>query len=388
MATYNLNRFSRPGTLKRVEWRLLRQFLSPYETYFAGRRVALPPGEDEDAVDYDALVEVLMTPEADTPEDLANALYYVHEMAIEEGMDQLLDEAESQGLALDGGSDVTPAEIAIQVWLHDPELLERKHAEQYLYRPRSFEYYQTDRDDCHLDEPDRTTLAALEQALDRWFEKKRRGHGCRVFAYPRSEETWFLVRHGDPFRREPSLQEGEPAVVLYRPEKSDVAVYHSALGELRINARSKGEKELYRAHFGLHLFGDEEFFPGQGKYTLEPLRRDGEACLACGDISGLERVTLREIQYFWGGPHNEVEIRKADDLFAALKARDRSIPDSVRLRSAKFEVKFEGAKRPRMVTVRPPKIAQFTRDSDSSLIEQWLDGRGFIRSRQTADAAA
>jgi len=114
--------------------------------------------------------------------------------------------------------------------------------------------------------------------------------------------------------------------VFYRPEKHDVLVYEPSIGELRINAASKWEKDLYRRKFGLHLFGGEDFFSGTGEYTLEPLRTDGPAALVCTDVDGMEWIKLKEIHFFWGGSENEIEIRKASDVFAAFEARGRTLP--------------------------------------------------------------
>ncbi|SMG63349.1 hypothetical protein BMETH_16191116822, partial [methanotrophic bacterial endosymbiont of Bathymodiolus sp.] len=36
-----------------------------------------------------------------------------------------------------------------------------------------------------------------------------------------------------------------------------------------------------------------------------------------------------EFQIYWPGTHNEIEIRKAEDIFASLEARNRSIPMAV-----------------------------------------------------------
>jgi hypothetical protein len=43
-----------------------------------------------------------------------------------------------------------------------------------------------------------------------------------------------------------------------------------------------------------------------------------------------------------------------------------------------FQVKFEDAKNPRTVSIRPSNIAQFQRDDDGTLVELWLQKRGFI----------
>ncbi|WP_319561240.1 hypothetical protein [Marispirochaeta sp.] len=70
-------------------------------------------------------------------------------------------------------------------------------------------------------------------------------------------------------------------------------VYNPENGDIRMNARSKGEKELYRTKFGFHLFGDVEFFDGKSKFTLEPLRESGAASILCDDIDGIDWVRLK-----------------------------------------------------------------------------------------------
>ena len=183
-------------------------------------------------------------------------------------------------------------------------------------------------------------------------------------------------------RREGSLVSGQPSSVFYRPEKYDVVVYEPAIGEFRMNACNKGEKDTFRKEFGRHLFNDEDFFPGTGKYTLEPLRTDGEASIVCTDIDGMEWVRLKEIQYFWGGAEKEIEIRKANDILAAYSGSGRAMPKKARIIRASFQVKFTDSKTARTVTIRPSNIAQYTRDSDASVVEDWLTRRGFIIADQ------
>jgi len=379
MATFNLRRFSDPDGLKRIRPEHLLALLRPHEAFFNGRKVELPPDGHADGLDYPALVDVFITPGSDTPRELADALFLIHEMATTEGMDALVDEAAKNGVVLNSSPQPTPADVAVQLYLLRRDLLERKHAEQYLLRPRSYEHFQTTaKEPPELKTPTERTLRALEHDLDDWFEKKHRGRGSRVFCWVRDDGVWFLVRHGEPYKREGSIEDGESTSVFYRPEKHDVIVYDPAIGEIRINARSKGEKELYRTKFGLHLFGDKDFFPGTSKYTLEPLRTDGAKSLVCADIDGMEWAKLREIQYYWGGAFHEIETRKADDYFAALEARGRTMPAKARIIRAAFQIKFADSKTPRSVVIRPSNIAQYTRDADSALVEEWLTRRGFI----------
>ncbi len=120
------------------------------------------------------------------------------------------------------------------------------------------------------------------------------------------------------------MDSGQSSSVFYRPEKYDVLVYDPVLGEIRMNACGKGEKDLFRQKFGLHVFKDEDFFPGTGKFTLEPLRSDGEASLVCADVEGMEWIRLKEIQFFWGGPEKEIEIRKASLSTSAFTSSSSS----------------------------------------------------------------
>lgn len=379
MATFRLRHFSSPHVLRSIAPERLLSFLQSYQDFFAERGYELPVAEAEEEIEYQRLIDIFMAPSEATPRELLDALFLVDEMSTHEGMETLIEAASRDNIPLDNGDEHSPADIAIQVWLHDSEILERKHAEQFLFKPKSFEYYQTDR----LEPPVFTSLPAatrqrMERELDDWFEEKRRGRGARVFAYPDEHEVRFLVRHGEPFKREESLAGADVSSVCYRPLKYDVVVYDRQLGELRINARLVGEKKLYRQQFGKHLFGDENCFPGTAKYTLEPLREYGADSLACGDTEGIESIVLTEVHYFWGGAQSEVEIRKAADVFAALEARGRQMPERARIIKAIFKVKFADSNTPRSVKIRPSNIAEYTRDCDAAVLEQWLSLRGFI----------
>ena len=386
MATYNLRRFAHADGLKAIAREHLLALLKPHKSYFDGRGLTLPPPSASDGIDYDQLVNVLMNPDTDTPKGLLDALYFVHEMATPEAMDVLLQEAENNGISLDGNPDPTAADVAVQVYLQDKDLLERKHAEQYLFKPRSFEYFQTDTHPIpKFKPPTAKALSSLEKDLDDWFEKKKRGRGSKVFVYPKKDAVWFLVRHGDPLRREGSLDGGQTSSVFYRPEKYDVLVYEPTIGEIRMHACGKGEKDLFRRQFGRHVFNNEDFFPETGKYTLEPLRNGGDTSIVCTDVDGMEWVRLKEIQFFWGGSEKEIEIRKANDVFAAYAGRSRAMPQKARIIRASFQVKFTDSKTARTVTIRPSNIAQYTRDSDAAVVEDWLTKRGFILAEQEDD---
>lgn len=379
MATYNPQRFANISSLKSIAPDRLIALLRPFEDFLNGRGVKLAQSANGDERYYRQLADVLMTPDVDTPAELLKRIFLVHEMATPEAMDGLLEAAANRGLVLATGSEASPADVAVQALLQAPDLLERKHLESYLNSGRSFTHFQSA---TRKPLPPRritpTLIAGLESDLAGWFEKKRRGRVVRVIPYRRDDEVWFLVLHGDPYRREGSIEGTQSSAVHFRPEKHDVVIYDNRRDELRINAGSLGERELYCLQFGRHLFGRDAYFPATAKFTLEPLRRDGAAALACADIRGMESAVLREIQFYWGGAQNEVEVRKADDVMALYGSGHRRMPERAKIIRASFRVKFTDAKAHRMITIRPPNVALYTRDDDAAIVEEWLVRRRFV----------
>ncbi|WDI40483.1 hypothetical protein [Bremerella sp. P1] len=382
MATFRLRHFSSPHVLRGISPERLLSFLGPYREFFQSRDYELPTDATEE-IDYEGLVSIFMTPTEDSPGELLDALFLVDEMSTPFSMATLIDIAEEAGYELEDGDDHTPADIAIQIWLLDPDILERKHAEQFLFKRKSFEYFQSANDPPpEFPGFPAATRRRMEQEMNDWFESKKRGRGVRVFAYPDENEVRFLVRHGEPFKREETMSGADVGSVCYRPLKYDVVVYDRRVGELRINASLVGEKRFYRQQFGKHIFGDADHFPGNAKYTLEPLREYGAASLNCFEVDEIESIRLTEVQFLSGGPHGLVEILKASDVFSALADAGRDFPERDRIIKAGFKVKFADSKTPRSVKIRPANIADYTRDADANAVERWLALRGFIINQE------
>jgi hypothetical protein len=401
MSTFTLRRFTSQETLKSIRADNLLSLLGKHGAYFASRGVTLDAraGEDRTAapvdgeIDYEGIAQVLMTPEEATPRELVDDLFFVDEMATPEGMEALREEiaklAPAERKPLEFGPAPTPADVAVIVRLHAPAILERTHAEILLSSKRSFHYFQPANGNSKpFTKPTDKQLRSLEAVFDDFFDKMKRGRNSKIYVFERPEEVWLLVRHGDPCKREGALSSSGSSSVYYRPEVFDVIRYDHKTSELSINAgSSKKIYDLYREKVGLHFFGDALYFPaGMAKFTLDPLRSDGESSLVCVDVDGMDSVVLQEVHYFWGGPENEVEIRRASNIFKAMQRRDRSIPDNARISRAKFQVKFTDSKTPRMVTVSNSNVSSFTRDSDAPIVDAWLTKRGFAIVGGNGDA--
>jgi len=389
MGTATNKRFTRIETLKSIAPEHLLTFLGRFKDYFSGRGVALPQTADAKSVPYDGLVKVFLDPDDSTPTELSEALYLIDEMSTPEGMDDLLTEAGKNSIAITGREDPvtgredpSPADVAVQVWLANPPILERRHDRKSIERSKSFDYYHSAAAPTKkLTKISADAIKALQKAMDEWFEDRKCGRGCRVTPHQRSDEVWFTVEHGDQVVRTPARDGLKPTVHFFRPEKSDIVVYDYRLGEIRVNARTPAIKDQYRKAFGKHLFGDEGFFLASGKYTLDPLFEDGADALSLEGVEGLDSAKLVEVQFDEGGSQGEVEVRKAHDLFEAWKDSKRSLDRDRAIAHVKFEVKFTGSRKTRKVTLRPPNRATFGRDADSVVIEAWLAKNKFTKPR-------
>jgi len=388
-SNFKLRRFSNPSTLKAIHRPLLLEFLAPHRDFLAGRGLAL---DESGALDYDALASILMSPDENTPDAMLDALFFVDEMSLPAFFDDLMEEARLAGINLGPDDRITPADLAVRVWLHDPDILERLHAERFLVKPKSFQsFLSTATGLPDVQYPAEAMLEALQDDLNDWFDTHKRGRGTRVFPFVREDGVWFLVRHGQPYKREGTIENGQPSSVYYRPEKFDVLVYNPGLGELAIHASTKGEKTTYCRLLGKHVFGNEAFFDidgTDGKFTLQPILEDGRACVAVSDIEGIDEIRLSELQFRHEADQYHVEVHKADDVFTALEEISRTVHPGARLLKAGFKVRFQDAVRPRTVVIRPPNVTIFDRESDAELLNLWMGRRGFIQvTRPERDVA-
>lgn len=375
----NLSLFTHPATFRRIKPQFLNEWLSPYREYLGQRGLTLPVPEAEGPIDYERLAAVFMEPDAAMPRQLMHSASLIHEMANEDAMNALIEGARPRNILLQVGNDPDPADVAVQMWLRDPELLEELHQLHQLDRPRAFVHFVTERDPAPaLREPADNQIAELEADLAEWYFKHKRGRSVRVWVYRRPNEFWFLVRHGLASRRQEILSESGSDTLIFRPGEYDVLAYNSERGELRIHGCNGKEVDKLRRAFGQHLFGDEEFFPGGAKFTLAPLLEAGRACLACRDIPGIEHITLTEIQMFTGGRDWLRITFQAPDIFTALERGEFTMPGADRLVRASFVVRFSDSTKQRTVKIAGSNKLSVVRDGDTALVEQWLAARGFV----------
>lgn len=380
MATYSLNKFAQPEVLKNIQEDRLLQFLSSYSGYLEGRGFKLQKNGNGQ-IDYDLLCRILMQPTEGIPPAMVDALFFVQEVADDEMYDELLEMAKTGNVSVP--ADASPADLAVLLWLTDPELIKKPHAEALMLKPKSFKSFQSVKGKGKKPNISASKISDLESLLDVWFEQHKRGKGCKVLSFDIEDEkkVYFLIRHGMPFKREGKMEDGEAGSVFYRPEFHDVIVYDIEANEIQIFNKSDGKKEraMYLSAFGQVFFNDSDYFPNEDKYTLQPLLDAGVNSLSCLDIDGLAEIRLVGVQLLFRGPFNDRTIFRSKDIFKSFESRKRDFPDYGNLVEASFQVKFESSSKPRTIKIKTPNIASFDRKEDAHVIEQWMRARGFIK---------
>lgn len=388
MATYKLRRLCRPDLLRSVDPRYLNALLAPHAEYLARHGVRLPLEGRDAPLKYITLTQLFLTPDEAMPQELIDALYFVDDLGTPARVEALLAAAKSRGIRWKSYLETTPAEVVLQFWLTDRQLVERVHAELAVRRLRAFDYFQprsSDSPDVPVGLP--AKVQALEAALNESFYERGYSRYVRIHLDEQEDSLWFYIAHGGMLRREAAVKDEAPTAICYRPEIYDAIVFVRLTGELGIHARRPWEKEVYRHLFGKHVFADEQTFGGTSKYTLDPLWEDGEAALRCQDVPGIEWVKLGELRSFQPGREPRSDYSWSRDLFASWGTGHLICDRDAHLVSAGFHVKLVGCPKPRWLTIRPSNHAQYSQDAERACLETWLERRGFLRPRDGGEDA-
>ena len=134
MATYNPRHFTDADVLLTISSERLLRLLAPYAEYFDDQGLPLPSARQAATLDVVRLAGILESPGESALQDLLNAIGYIDEMSTPSGMDALLPKAIVAGMDFDASEDLSPADIAVQVWLFEPTIVEREHI-WHTWRP-------------------------------------------------------------------------------------------------------------------------------------------------------------------------------------------------------------------------------------------------------------
>lgn len=106
------------------------------------------------------------------PSDLVEGLHLIEHLGTTEYYDDLLQLAAANGIDTD--SEATAADLAVRIWLKDPQALERKDREGLFQKRKNFDSFRR-ADSAAIDvDAIPVNLGPLEDALREYFEDRKR----------------------------------------------------------------------------------------------------------------------------------------------------------------------------------------------------------------------
>ena len=379
MPIYNPKIFTAVDQLSSIHSDLLIQLLRQFPAFFDAHGIQL----DQDVLDFEAVCRALFAPKDDVQADektheLMDALQLITEMSHQDAMDSLLAAARENNISLNFGLDHSPADVAIDCWLHHANLFHTEHAKSLVKNYRGFRYFLGSvGHKCDLPHAKEVNIKAMQNELDDWFASNNRLRACRIYLFPQGSLLSIVIKYGKPLKREMKMKDGETESIFYHPQCHDLLIYDSEQDEIKVKTDTKkGQLLTYLHVIGQHLFGDEAYFKEKKTFSLKKLQDIKTSAHDFATIDGVEEVKLVELQYDWGG---EIEIRRSGNLLETLiRNNGQHGRKNTHIVYAKFSIRFNGHKKPRKVGIRAGNLATFCRDEDSLIVEQWIDDQGFV----------
>ena len=120
-----------------------------------------------------------------------------------------------------------------------------------------------------------------------------------------------------------------------------------------------------------------------GLYTLAPLVELGADALAPDPALGIKSVFLQELGIGWDNVFQQVEVRRASDVFGCAAAAGSSydtLPPGARLVCAVLRFHLTGAGEPYFAEIWPPHILTLTPAYAAEPMKCWLAAHSFART--------
>lgn len=380
-----LHTFMEVEELRGIGAKSLSVLLEPHTEFMSAIGVTLT--DDDDAFPFDELADGLQRKQDAIPFSLVDALYLITEMADSTGMDMLIDIALREDLIdADESEELSPADIAVRLYLHDAELLRERRNRRVVERKRSFIFDSAGRPYTRLPfQLDPAMQRRFEMACRDEFRRRQRGDGVQLKAYPEGDIIRFLVLHGESITRQGIIHDGASASILFRPAKYDAFHFDPRRGVLGMPNGSQWQQKLYRSLFGQILYGDRDAFQARDLFTLDPLIHRGKASLDCPMVQAVDEIRLESLEWVRGGINGGPWSGSATDLFASFNEQGIPFPEAG-LKKARFVLQAAGTAEKRYMEIQGTRKMKLQRDTDLELLWPWLDAQEFLARPTIAEA--
>ena len=392
MAGSNLRKFTNPGFLRALEFSNLIKLLRKFDGYFSGVVHFEYDGIEQEKFNFDRLAAILVDQMmVGEYAELFDAFALIGAMSSDSREDILREFIDAQPYSNEAGDDMTAADLAVLVYLHDPEKLNEIDVEFTATKKKSFAMRATRRDLSSL-EITKEHLAVFEEQLNSVFVSKHRGKTAKVYTPSREgDEYWFIIRHGDSFKRQGTVaKEKESKTLAFQPESFDLLVLNICSGELRICVPSDPQwlEECYAQTLGKALFNDFSAFEDRRNNELERLKELGEKALVYSGTAAVKRLDLISLRFLHSPdcPMIDQLTTSAGDLFRDMRSVNYNIAGVGTILEAKFAVKI--GNKEKTITLKNNNRSGYDYDEFGVVVDEWLRSVGILPTSKALEKAA
>ena len=390
MAGSNLRKFKNPEVLRKFSFQRLLEMVGRYKGYFDRMQFQVE-GATEETFDYDRLAEILSNQMfVGEYEELFNGFALVGATSMECFNDVLRTFISRSSYAGELTDTMSTADMALLVYLHDPEELSVLETDYAALKKKSFAMRATRRDIRNLVITP-AQIRDFEEGMNLIFQSKNYGNTARVTLTENdSRELVLLVRHGDSYRRQGIVMNGRKSKTIgFQPESYNTLSINRDTGELRLGIPTspKWMEDAYCRQLGKSLFDDYDAFSAPRINDLDKIRELGRNILVYHGAAEVKSISLLSIKAFLSGDSGMCAILEADngDLFRDMERHHFKLSSMGRIIRAKFLVKIGRSER--TIILDASNRSGYDYDDFGMVVDEWLRQVGVIHTLMQNDEA-
>lgn len=383
MAGSNLRKFKNPEVLRKFSFQRLLEMVSRYKGYFDRMQFQID-GATEESFDYDGLAAILSNQMfVGEYEELFNGFALVGTTSMECFNDVLRTFISRSSYASELTDTMSTADMALLVYLHDPEELSVLETDYAALKKKSFAMRATRRDIRNLVITP-AQIRDFEEGMNLIFQSKNYGSTARVTLTENdSGEIVLLVRHGDSYRRQGIVMNGRKSKTIgFQPESYNTLSINRDTGELRLGIPTspKWMEDAYCRQLGKSLFDDYDTFSTPRINDLDKIKELGRNILVYHGAAEMKSISLLSIKAYLSGNNGMSAILEADngDLFRDMERHHFKLSSMGRIIRAKFLVKIGRSER--TIILDASNRSGYDYDDFGMVVDEWLRQVGVIRT--------
>ena len=381
MASSNLRKCTNPSFLRTLEFNNLICLLKKFDDYFTNI-VKFDYNVSQEDFNYEELANILINQfMVGQYSELFNALALIGAMGADSREDILREYIDLQPYCFEATDDMSISDLALLIYLHNPEILNQLDIQFSATRKKSFAMRVATTDISNL-EITQEKLDALESLLNQAFIGHHRGKTAKVYTPKLIDEQYvFIIRHGDSFKRQGTVEkEKESRTLAFQPESFDTLYLNVKTGELRICVPAEPEwlETCYALSLGQALFDNFSTFDRKRYNNLERIKELKENILVYPGETEIQNISLVGLKFMYSPGSSLVNSLSESNgnLLRELEYEHYDIANAGKIIEAKFVINF--GNKEMTIVLKNNNRSGYDYDESGIVVDDWLRFVGII----------